>query len=505
VNVGDFVERYCSLHGDKVAVLDEDGATFTFRDLDERSNQLANALIGLGLERGDRVALLVGNRIEWFDTTYGLAKAGFVRNYVNPRVAGPELTYQLVDSGSRVLIVAPEFADLAASADLGPVEHLIQIGDGYDELLASGSTTRPNVPAEMTDLVGLSYSSGTTGNPKGVLQTHENVMGFTNAFLFDFDFAEEDVLLHLGPMSHAAGGFSYPMLYRGGRQVLMRKFSVDALLAAIPAYGVTTLMMVPTMIYMVLDEIKDRDIDVSSIRNIVYGTAPIAPHRLEEGLKIFGSVFQQSFGMTEAGCVSAMRKEHHRVDAARLSAAGRPGLLSEVRLVDADGNDVGQGEVGEIVVRGPFVAPGYWNRPEETAARLRDGWLFTTDMGRFDDEGFLHVVDRKNEMIISGGFNVYPREVENILVAHPAISEAAVFGIPDERWGEKVHASVVTATSERITAEELDAWCRERLSGYKVPRSYALGNEELPKGPTGKLLRRVLREPFWKDLDRRVN
>ena len=505
MNLGDVLTRAARWYGDKTAVVDGDRSV-SFRELDERANRLGQALLTSGLERGDRVGVLLGNRLEWFDVTFGLLKAGLVRTYLNPRLAPPEITYQLADAGASALVVSEEVAPLVDGADLGPVQHVIRTGEEYEAMLGAASPEAPTVDLQADDLAALMYSSGTTGRPKGVMQTHGNWLAMTTGALIDIGLVADDVLLHVGPMSHASGGFTYPFLYRGATQVIHRGFDPIEMLEAIPRYGITTLLLVPTMIYMLLEILEAHPVDTSSLRTVLYGGSPMAPAKLEACLARFGPVFQQSYGMTEAlGGDTFLRKEEHVPASARLASAGRPAFNVELRVADDDGRDVPTGETGEVVVRGGHVMAGYWNRPEATAEVVTsDGWFRTSDMGYLDDEGYLFIVDRKADMIVSGGFNVYPREVEDVLLAHAAVAEAAVVAVPDERWGESVKAVVRPMPDMSVTEAELDEWCRERLAKFKVPRSYDVVAEDLPKNPNGKVLRRLVREPYWAGHDRRV-
>ncbi|KAA0233907.1 MAG: Long-chain-fatty-acid--CoA ligase [Acidimicrobiales bacterium] len=504
MDLAELVSRAARWYGDETAVVQGD-RFISFRELDERSTRLGNALLESGVSPGDRVAVLLGNRLEWFDVTFGLLKAGIVRTYLNPRNTPPEIAYQLADAGASVLVVSDEFAPLVEGADMGPVERVIRTGDSYEAMLA-GAGTQAMPPRGPAELAALMYSSGTTGRPKGVMQTHGNWLAMTTGALIDIGVRSDDVLLHVGPMSHASGGFAYPFLYRGGKQVVYAGFDPIGMLDAIPAHGVTTLLLVPTMIYALLEILGQHPVDTSSIRTILYGGSPMAPGKLEQALEVFGPVFQQTYGMTEAlGGDTFLHKHEHLPGSPRLASAGRTSFGVELEIVDDEANVLPAGEVGEVVQRGPHVMAGYWNREEETAEVLTDdGWFHTSDMGYLDEDGYLFIVDRKADMIVSGGFNVYPREVEDVVMAHPQVAEAVVIAVPDEKWGESVKAVVRLLEGEATTTEELDEWCRSRLSGYKIPRSYDFVTDELPKNPNGKPLRRLVREPYWEAHDRRV-
>jgi len=509
MHLGELVERAARNYGERCAVVDGDRRA-SFREVNERANRFGNAMVARGLVPGDRVALLLGNRLEWFDTTYGLLKAGLVRTYVNPRAAGPEIEYQLSDADVSVVVVSDEYAPLLDSVTLPEGVEVIATGPEYEAMLAAADPAPPVAQLDESTVAAIMYSSGTTGRPKGALQTHGNWLASTTHTLLEVGITPDDVLIHVGPMSHASGGFSYSFLYRGGRQVLHRGFDPEEMLDALEEQQVTFLLLVPTMIYFLVDMLKIHPVDLSRIRTILYGGSPIAPERLAECLEVIGPVFVQSYGLTEAvGGDTHLLKEDHVVGSLLLASAGRPSLHVEVRIVDDDGADLPTGEPGEVWMRGPMVMAGYWRRPEETAAAIdADGWLHTGDVAYLDDAGYLFIVDRKADMIVSGGFNVYPREVEDALMAHEAVAEAIVVGIPDERYGEAVHAAVrlhePDADTDAATEEALVAWTRERLGGVKVPRSFAFVAEPLPRKANGKPLRRVVREPHWAGHDRRV-
>ncbi|MCZ7528786.1 MAG: long-chain fatty acid--CoA ligase [Acidimicrobiia bacterium] len=505
MNLATLVTRAACWFGNRPAVIDG-GRTMSFRELEERSNQFAHVMAGLGCRPGERVAVLLGNRLEWFDVTFGLLKAGLVRTYVNPRSAPPEIAHQLADSGARTVIVSDEFEGLLEATDLGAVEHVIRTGGEYDALLEAAAASAPGLDLGPDTLAALQYSSGTTGRPKGVMQTHGNWLAMTSGALIDIGVGPDDVLLHVGPMSHASGGFAYPFLYRGGTQVVYSGFDPVELLEAIPRHRVTTLLLVPTMIYALLEVLGRHPVDTSTLRTVLYGGSPIAPGKLEQCLEVLGPVFQQTYGMTEAlGGDTFLHKHEHVPGSRRLASAGRPSFPVELTVADEQGHELPPGEVGEVVTRGPHVMAGYWNRPEASAEVFTPGgWFRTSDLGYLDEEGYLFIVDRKADMIVSGGFNVYPREVEDVLLAHPGIAEAAVVSTPDERWGESVRAVVRVQEGAGVTGEELDEWCRGQLAAFKVPRGYDFAAEPLPKNPNGKVLRRLIREPYWAGRERRV-
>lgn len=460
-----------------------------------------------GLEPGDRVALLLGNSLEWFDTTFGLLRCGLVRTYLNPRHSTAEIGFQIADSGAKVLVIGEEHVHHLDSLDLGGVGDVIVVNDEYLRRLDSATPYQEiyNVPADYP--AELRYTSGTTGKPKGAVQTHGSWNSFANAFAYHCNYRGDDRLLHVGPMTHASGAMAYPLLVAGGSQVIHQGFDPVELVEAIPKHGITCMLLVPTMIYMLLEHIREREIDASTLRSILYAAAPMAPSRLEVGLELLGPVFQQVYALTEfLGPVTILDQDEHQPGNARLSSVGRQAVGCELLIADEDGNELPRGEIGELIVRGERVIKEYWNRPEATGEVFTaEGFLRTNDLGRMDEDGYVYLVDRRSEMIISGGFNVYPAEVENALMAHQLVLEAAAFGIPDDTWGEAVHATVRIREGSTLTEEELREFSRGALGSYKVPKGITFTQDELPKGPTGKLLRRVLRSPYWEGQDNAVH
>jgi acyl-CoA synthetase (AMP-forming)/AMP-acid ligase II len=506
VSLGELVTRSARFWGDsRVAVIDADREA-TFGDLDRRSNQFAGLLSSLGVEPGDRVALLVGNRLEWYDATLGCLKAGVVRTFINPRHTPPEIAYQVEDSGAKVVIVSDDYAPLIEGSKFSDVREVVEIGPGYERLLARQDVGRPTVDVPDDHPAEIRYTSGTTGRPKGAVHSHGSWRSLTIGSMYYFGLRDDDVLLHVGPMSHASGGFALPVIATGARQVIHRGFDPIEVAEAIPRYGVTTILLVPTMIYMLLDLMAERAIDTSTLRTILYGAAPMSPNRLERCLEIVGPVFLQGYGMSEVlGGMTFLLKEEHLPGDPRLSSCGRPSLLGELIVADAEGREVPAGEEGEILMRGPTRMTEYWNRPEATASALTaDGWFRSGDIARMDEQGYVYIVDRKADMIVSGGFNVYPVEVEHALMVHDDVLEVAVVAVPDDKWGEAVKAVVRLRPGRTVSEDELLGLVRSQLAGYKIPKSVDFVDSELPKNPTGKLLRRLVREPYWQSESRRV-
>lgn len=504
VNLAEIVATAARDYGDRPAVVDGD-VTLSFRDVDERSGRLGAALVDRGCAVGDRVAVLVGNRFDWFDATFGIMKAGLVRVFLNPRSAPAEIEHQIRDSGATKLLVSSEYRPLIEGVDLAAVDEVLVLDETP---LATDPAIAPITPVPLDDdaLCALMYTSGTTGRAKGAMQSHGAWGAVTSAFLTEVGVGDDEVVLHVAPMGHASGGIVLPTMVRGARNVVFRGFDPVEMLNAIPEHGVTTIFMVPTMLYLLLELIDQLKVDTSSLRTVVYGASPIAPAKLERCLEILGDVFIQGYAMTESVVGTYLPKRDHVPGSPRLLSAGRPAPNVEMQIAGDDDALLPVGEVGEILVRGPQLMQGYWNQPIANAERFTaDGWFRTADLGRFDEDGYLYIVDRKADMIVSGGYNVYPAEVEGTLAAHPAVAEVAVVAAPDEQWGERVVAVVRLTAETDVPESELEAFCRERIAGYKVPKQYEFRAEELPKSPTGKVLRREVRAPFWANTDRGVS
>jgi len=490
-----------------------------FQQTIERVNRLSSALDGLGLIRGDRVAVLAFNCHRFFELYYGVPQMGACIVPINFRIPPGEIKYILDHSGARALAVDAELAPLVDQVrpQLATVEHFISISpeprDGYlsyEALLSSASPEYRAPTVDDDELLGLFYTSGTTGEPKGVMLTHNNLIANTRHVEASYNYLPDEIYLHTAPMFHLAdGAATFTNGGRGSTQVFIPRFEPVATLEAIQRERITHALLVPTMINFVLQVPNLADYDLSSLRHVTYGASPIAPEVLRRAMQVFGCNFGQGYGLTEAApLLTVLNSEDHRRALAGsehlLASCGKavPGI--EVRVVDVAGRDVQAGEVGEIIARGPNIMRGYWRRDDDTASALVDGWLHTGDLATVDGEGYLYLVDRKKDMIVTGGENVFSTEVEAVLYAHPAIKEAAVIPVPDPQWGEAVHACIALKDHTRASAEELIEFCRARLASYKVPRSIEFIAGELPKGGTGKILKKQLRERYWQGRERRI-
>jgi acyl-CoA synthetase (AMP-forming)/AMP-acid ligase II len=489
----------------------------SYQQLLERVARLAGALRGLGVQAGDRVGMLSFNSDRYLEYLYGTLWTGAAVNPINVRWTASEIAYSLDDCSTRILLVDDAFTDTieALRRQSRSLSTVIYVGDGtapahtldYEALLDTSMPVADSMSGGR-DLAAVLYTGGTTGRPKGVMLSHDNFAINALAALAAVPRASEVVALHAAPLFHVGGiSFVFQLGLRLARHVLMRSFDPAAALQLIESHRVVESFMVPTMIRRLLEEPDFHYRDLSSLRTLLYGAAPIDPTLQAQLLRALPKLdCAQLYGQTEAGpVVTALPAEHHRLggDASKLASAGRPVSTAEVRIVDADGVELPPGQVGEICVRGSTVMLGYWSQPELTATTLREGWLHSGDVGYTDADGFLYVVDRIKDMIISGGENVYSSEVEKALLSHREVAQCAVIGVPDERWGERVHAVVVREAASTVTEADLIAHCKSLIAGYKCPRSIDF-RLELPTSAAGKLLKHLLREPYWQGRDRRV-
>jgi long-chain acyl-CoA synthetase len=486
---------------DAAAVRFED-VSLTYAETWERCRRLAGALGALGIDRGDRVAVVAQNSHRYLELYQAVPGAGLVLVPLNHRHADAEVRYALEDSGARVL-----FTDRAVDDRPTGVEHVIDAARGHEELIAGAAPADfPDDVAE-ADLAGIFYTGGTTGGAKGVMLRHRSLVSNALHLQAALPFESETGFLLVAPMFHLAGTLAVlPTVWHGGRQVVMRAFDPAAALDLIAAEAVTMTQVVPSMLAAMCDEQLERPRDVSSLQYLTFGGAPSATETLRRVRRAFPDAeLMTMYGATEtAPLVTAVRHLERRLDTPGEGTCGRPLVGVEARIVEPqERTPVDAGEVGEVAVRGPNVMAGYWRKPEQTDAVLADGWYHTGDLGRLDADGYLYLVDRAKDMIVTGGENVYSTEVEDVLYRHPAVAEAAVFGVPDPRWGEAVHAVVVPRSD--VTEDELIAHCREAIAGYKVPKQIELRTEPLPKSGAGKLLKRELRAPYWEGRESMVS
>lgn len=503
--IGSWPARRARTAGEPTAIVFED-ASYSFVQLYERCTRLAQALRAQGVGRGDRVAYLGPNHPSFPEALFASGMLGAVLLPLNTRLAPPEHEFILRDAKPVVLIWSPATANsVAALGDGMPVPHLIGLGQpdsrsaGYEQLLAEAPMQPIDEAVGLDELCMIQYTSGTSGRPKGVMLTHGNVAWNCFNLLVDIDLGTDEVNLVVAPMFHTAGmnNSFLPAFLKGGKTIIMAAWNPDQALDLIERHRVTCMVGVPTMFQTMAQSPRWQGADLSSMRTLLCGGAPV-PVPLINQYRSRGLRFLQGYGLTE----TSPNATWLRPEAAdrKVGSAGKPCFFSDLRIVTADGSDVNKGTRGEVLAQGPNVTPGYWGMPEATAGAFAEGgWLRTGDAAFADDEGYVFIVDRIKDMIISGGENIYPAEVENALYQHPAVRECAVVGIADEKWGEVGRAFLVLKEGEQVSDQEMRDFLAGRLAGYKIPKSY-VRIAQLPRTATGKLLKRQLREAFAPEL-----
>jgi len=513
--LADIPRHYAASHPDQVVMIFGERRT-SYRALDQAANRVANGLIAEGGRAGSRVALLDKNTDRFFEVMFGAIKAGEVLVPVNWRLAPAEIVAIVEDARAEILFVGPLYFDVVDKirADLKSVRKIVALGgsrpgfEDYDSWLAGQSDRDPRRPVGGDDVAIQLYTSGTTGLPKGVMLTHDNFLALLPIALEHWGgWSAEDVVIVNMPLFHIAGsGWAIVAFYVGARSVILADVDPTQILEVIPRERISQALFVPAVILMLVQHPKAASTDFSSLQNIVYGAAPIPTELLKQAMRVFGVKFIQVYGLTETtGAITWLPPEEHVDGSKRLLSCGKPFPGVELRVVDAEGRDRPVGEVGEIICRTPQVMKGYWQKPDETAKAKRQSWFHSGDAGYLDEGGYLYIHDRVKDMIVTGGENVYPAEVESALFGHPAVSDVAVIGVPDEKWGEAVKAIVVLKPGQQVNGDALIAHARERIAGYKLPKSVDFHAGPLPRNPSGKLLKRVLRAPYWDGRTRLVN
>jgi long-chain acyl-CoA synthetase len=505
---------------DRTAIVFKD-TRLTFSQMDVRINRLSHGLLSLGLTTGHKVGVLLNNGLESATSILAIPRAGLTYISLNARHSPNEHKDILNDSETDAVIVGETFINNLAPilSTVPSLKYVIVAGTSqpgrltYDELVTDQPKTLPDVDVDYDkDIERIQYTSGTTGRPKGVVWPFRVGYNVVTNILMNMDqpIGPDTVNLNIGPLTHAAGLMMMVYYCRGAKNIILPRFDETEILKAVERERVTSLLLIPTMLYRVLISPELSAYDLSSVNRIWYGTAPMAVDRLKEGIRIFGNVFRQNYGMTEcAQPITFLGPEDHVIDgteaqAKRLFSAGRPAMGVEVKIVDEEGKEVKTGETGEIVIRTDKLMKGYWKMPAETAEAVKAGWFHTRDMGMMDEAGYIYLMDRKSDMIISGGFNIYPREVEDVIMSYPGVAETAVIGVPDDMWGEAIKAFVVPKAGMKLTEAEIIGFCKDNLASYKKPKSVDF-IKEIPKNLYGKINRRALKEPFWEVLDRRVH
>lgn len=518
MNVGSFMTRAARHYPDLVGVV-FGNTRLTWAEANARTNAFAHALTQLGVRTGDRVGILMTNCHQYLEVLFGCFKLGVAAIPMNARLHPREVAFHLNDARAVALVHSSEFTDAIAGIkpDLSHTEHFISVGPptgealDYEALIAqAGGGADPTVEVDPDDIAWLFYTSGTTGKPKGVMLTHRNLVAAAVGWAADLmPLSPDAVTLHCAPLSHGAGIHAVAAVSKAARNVILPKFDPEAVFAAVEAERVTNSWMVPTQVKMLVNSPALKHYDFSSLQHVVYGGAPMYLEDLKHAIRQMGSIWIQIFGQGESPMTGTyLRREEHVLDGTpeqiqRMMSAGIARTDMEVRILDENDQEVPPGVTGEICLRGPTVMKGYWERPEETAKTLRNGWLHTGDIGYMDERGYVYVVDRSKDMIISGGMNIYPRELEEVLQAHPAVYECAVIGVPDPKWGEAVKAVVVLRPGASATEAELIEHCRQHLASFKKPQSVEFVTE-LPKSAYGKILKRELRDKYWREYERKI-
>jgi long-chain acyl-CoA synthetase len=525
----EIIRKWGSETPNDTAILFE-GTSTTWAELDTRSSRIANALAACGVGVQDRVVFIDKNGPTYFEVAFGTAKLNAVLVAANWRLAPPEMVYTINDSMASVVIVGPDFIPLMEqiASELTTVTKIVVVGDhlkweSYEDFLSAGSIEDPGIDSALGDVAMQLYTSGTTGLPKGVMLANANMFTLYEEVATYWFFDHDSINMVAMPLFHIGGcGWAMVGMYFGAKSVVVREFNPSLVIDLMVEHRATNALYVPAMLQFMSMVPGAADRDYSSMRSINYGAAPITDEVLLSAMKVFKCKFVQVYGMTETtGGFTQLSAHDHDPGGPRahlLRSAGRAYPWVELKIVDLDADtaptagskadsetECAAGEVGEVWTRSRQNMLGYWNKPDETEKTiLPDGWLRTGDAGYLDEEGFLFLTDRVKDMIVSGGENVYPAEVENALASHPAIAEVAVIGVPHERWGESVKAIVVKRSGVDITPPELIAYAKERLASYKCPTSVDF-TDVLPRNPSGKVLKKDLREPFWVGHSRRVN
>lgn len=517
----DVLDRACTYYKDNTAIVDGD-RRLTYRELAERRNQIASGLVSIGLQKGERVGLLLPNSLEFIPTQHGIWAAGGVLVQMPTRNAANAFRSSLSQTDATTLIYHAQFDGIVAEIrpDLPKLQNVIRLGAGgstpppevgdvldYDEFVGGQATTRPDVHIEEDDEAYVLFTSGSTGDPKGVVNSHYTWGHYSiTAGLEIGDIAWGEIFAHGAPLTHYTQIFVMPTFLRGGTNVMLPGLDVDTLLSTVEKEGVTATAVVPTIIYLLLDHPRRSDFDLSSLRTMIYAGAPMAPERLREALDVFGPVFIQAYAGTEPGYVSCLRKNEHRVDTdvwiKRLASAGRPMFHVQVTIQNESDVVLPLGEAGEVVSKQLGQMSTYVDEARNSEA-LRDGWVHTGDIGYLDEDGFLYIVDRKKDLIVSGGFNVFPRQVEDVLIRHPSVAQVAVIGVPHPKWGEAVHAVVVPKAGEEVLEDDLIGFVKAEMGSVHAPKTVVF-LDALPMNPAGKIDKKLLRRPFWKGRARQI-
>ncbi len=518
--IAELYDYLCLHYSEKNAItFGED--KYSFSDLEKHGTCLANSLKNLGLKCGDKLAMLFTNCPEILFCDYANSKLGLVRVPLAYYLRVEDMVYMLQETEATAIIYHEIFRDQIDQirAELPELKQFICLTQDESSLksheislarlIAEGSSDEIPNESHEDDLYIIVFTGGTTGRPKGVLHSHRTIMASITMELLEWGIGRDEVNMAVTPLTHGAGLLVPAVWLRGGSVVVLATFDLAVVLETIEKEKVTTSFLVPTIIYAMLDFPDLKKYDTSSLKNIVYGAAPIAPQRLKEAIQTFGPVFTQLYGQTEGpNALITLSREEHIIEGddklvARLASCGRPSPAVQLRLIDDKGEDVPNGEPGQITVKSPNIMLGYLNQPELTAETIKDGWLHTGDVARQDENGYVYIVDRVKDMIVSGGFNIYPKEIEDTLHEHPAVAMAAVIGVPDEKWGEAVKAMIMLKPDMTVSEDELITLCKEKKGSIFAPKSVDFV-DIIPTTPLGKPDKKVMRKPFWEGQDRSI-
>lgn len=494
-----------------------DGETVAYGEVWKRGGQLARAFYDRGFEKGDFIGIVMSNQLDYFTANLACVRGGFVNVPLNDMLTRDEFAYMLEDSGAQGAVVGPNFTETIAElrSDLPDLEAVIAVHDAppdglipLEAALGEDEDVTLDVSLEPDDLLRLSYTGGTTGQPKGARHTHRIIAMDMLAHVIAFEIRDGEEMLIMTPLPHAAGYIHLGALTQGAHLTVTRGFDPGEFLRLIDEYPITWAFLVPTMIYRTLDHDALAEADISELDTLVYGAAPITEERLTEAITAFGDVFIQAYGQTEMPNIGmVLPRDDHEPGENCVQSCGRPATMVDAEIAEVEDGTIeaflDPGEVGELIMRSPYVMDGYHEKPEETAETLADDWLLTGDIARTDEDRYVYLLDRANDVIVSGGMNVYTTDVEDALERHPELNLVAVIGIPHDDWGEAVHAVVETENDE-IDSSGVLTFAEMHLADYKKPKSVEF-RDEIPTTPYGKVDKKALREPYWQDDDRNIN